>query len=152
MLDRINIKSHKVSASYSKAFQYSSQKHFGGHHEPHLPPPPMSNRVKIWQNTCTFAKLNVVLLCNVFSSVNSLSGQMGLLSRSEGNPSRRRKPQIQIKTALMKIPQCSIPYRIVRRADKQGTRPSVTGQAEVENVLLAVTVCHRSPQHQVQEL
>ena len=57
---------------------------------------------------------------------------MGLLSRSEGNPSRRQKLQIQIKTALMKIPQCSIPYRIVRRAGKQGTRPSVTGQAEVE--------------------
>ena len=57
---------------------------------------------------------------------------MGLLSRSEGNPSRRRKLQIQIKTALMKIPQCSIPYRIVRHARKQGTRPSVTGKAEVE--------------------
>ena len=57
---------------------------------------------------------------------------MGLICRSEGNPSRRRKLQIQIKTALMTIPQCSIPYRIVRRAGKQGTRPSVTGQAEVE--------------------
>ena len=56
----------------------------------------------------------------------------GLLSRSEGNPSRRRKLQIQIKTALMKIPECSIPFRIVRRAGKQGTRPSGTGQAEVE--------------------
>ena len=57
---------------------------------------------------------------------------MGLLSRREGNPSRRRKLQIQIKTALMKIPQCSIPYRIVCRAGKQVTRPSVTSQAEVE--------------------
>ena len=32
----------------------------------------------------------------------------------------------------MTIPQCSIPYRIVHRVGKQGTRPSVTGQAEVE--------------------
>ena len=40
------------------------------------------------------------------------------------------KSQIYINSIT--IPQCSIPYRIVRRAGKQGTRPSVTGQAEVE--------------------
>ena len=40
----IDIKSHKVSASYSKAFQHGGQKHFlgGGHYAPR----PMSNRAK----------------------------------------------------------------------------------------------------------
>ena len=77
-------------------------------------------------------KSHILLEVTLLTQKRWIAGQIGLLSRSEGNPSRRRKLQIQIKTALMKIPQCSIPYRIVRRAGKQGTRPSVTGHAEVE--------------------